>query len=135
MELTTETMAHVVVMMDRSTLHITEDEYGKLIELSANPKEKSVTVRGRLINLAAISSIMSLVDYYLDFPNKRPAETEGEYYQAEDRPFWDRQKHASALEGIAKGLGAYIEGPDYKGTNAPKELLANVEKKLVTVNT
>jgi hypothetical protein len=122
----------LIIFKDGSKKFLNEKAYKFVWDesLKGNP---IIHIGGQLVNLTSIKVLSSLEDYYVQYPSEKPRE----------KPLYDdftglgfsgiinkHKDNKAALNGMIKGLKHYIDGPDYKGTNAPLELLSKMESKL-----
>jgi len=124
-ELTTPN--YVIVFHDDSTTQITEKQYNAIVGGEA----KFIRLNGQLIARTSIAKILSLSDYYDQYPNKKPTVYEDKFKQYESieqravsRPNW--------IKGIIKGIQQHIDeqGGAEHASKGSLELLTKWQKKL-----
>ncbi len=121
---------HILIFKDGSKKYLNQKGYDVIwSKLEAGKKE--ILLNGSLISFSSISKILSLGEYFDQYPNERP------FYQ-------DRYKDLAGLgyEGIIKsvpcqrleqmiiGIKRYINSDRNQKTGYPEELLAIMEGRL-----
>jgi hypothetical protein len=76
------------------------------------------------------SKILTLEEYYRQYPSKRPGDTKPFTPPKVNRTQFSRQ---NALEGMIKGLKGYIASDQHKGTERTRKLFAMMESRLKAV--
>jgi hypothetical protein len=132
MNVSTNVSTHIIVFKDGSKKFINEKAYRFIWEESL--KESSIIhIGGQLINLHSIKTLSSLDEYYAQYPNEKPRENFKDWTGKGFAEIINGSGN-KALEGMIKGLKKYISSNQYKGTEAPLELLKLMEKKLNLTN-
>lgn len=70
-QLTTNPKTHIVIFHDRSEKSITQREADALFQA----REDFVRVDGQVINLKSVSKVLTISEYYQQYPEKRPPQT------------------------------------------------------------
>jgi len=137
--MTINSATHVILMKDGSKKYLNKKAYDfmwRKIEEGAS----EILMGGNLISMASVAQLMSLDEYYTQYPKDRPAQLNEFKFETVVK---NATTHRKALEGMIKGLKRYIastpENPVnpngcmpcwYQGTKAPLELLEKMEAKL-----
>lgn len=132
MELTNKVRDRVIVFNDGSSKFITREQEEMLFS-PAVVNYGSARIDGDYINLKSISRVISIEDYYSQFPAKRPA---AEYSEFDHKAFSEIRKgrvRKSALESMIEGMKKYIASDRYQGTSKPLELLKMMESRLLSL--
>lgn len=129
MELSTEVSEKsIIIFHDRSKKWISSKQAEAIYSMSGST-QKGVTIDGSFYTFSSISKILSVQDFYQQFPDERPEET----------PEWKKEDHVSlseqvnrtpeSLSGLLKGLKRYIDMELSKG-NTPKNAISLYDEKL-----
>lgn len=122
-----EQIKHIIVFHDKSTLEITGVQQEALLEASTSGK--FIKVSGHIINFASISKILTLGEYYKEYPDKIPDQRNifkrETYKELSIRELWE--KDVKRAKGIKKGLLRSIREKD---TPKKQELLKQVEETI-----
>jgi hypothetical protein len=125
--LTTEVKTNVIIFHDKSKKMITNTQ-AQIIFKESGTEKKSILIDGSLITFSSISKVLTLEEFYNEYPTEKPnivpewKETATDYRPLSDvasgNPKW--------LKGLIKGLKQYItENPE-----SPKAM--EMLKKFVT---
>ena len=125
---------YILVFIDGSKKYINTKAYD-IIWNSMAKGQDIIGLGNQMINLKTIKVMESLEEYYNQYPKERPPVYD-DFKQkiAEDQGFAGiinkHKDNKKALKEMIKGLEGYINSKRYKGTNAPKELLALMNNAL-----
>lgn len=146
MQISTNVTTHVIIFHDGSKKFINQKAYDQIWKNVETGIEK-IAMGGNIFHFASISKIISLEEYYNQYPDERPAPTMKDVgkIMAEKgiglREIINRENDTRHIESMIKGLKNYIastpENPlhtyggtaFYQRTQAPLELLAIMKKK------
>ena len=123
---TIEQNKHIIVFHDKSVLEITEEQQDKLLLASVSDK-KFIKVNGQVINFAGINKILTLGEYYKEYPKEIPQQRDifkrETYEELSVRELWE--SNIKRAKGIRDGLLKSIEEKD---TPKKRDLLAQADK-------
>jgi hypothetical protein len=69
----------VIVFHDKSKKWVTKAQAEHIFNASCEPGQKGILIDGSFYTFSAISKILSLKDFYDQFPDERPAETRNQF--------------------------------------------------------
>lgn len=130
-QLSTEREYAVILFHDKSEKYINEREYQSLLKATENPQIKSVSINGNLLSLGGINKVLTLEEYYTEYPERKPNAGYGQptsNYNFED--FRSEQLSKNGLASMIKGIKKAIAEFRAKGKEPTKalELLSKAEK-------
>lgn len=117
-QISTEVKSHVILFFDSSKVFITEQQRNGLIDKMTDSGVKQVDIDGQLYNLANIAKVLSLDEFYKEYPAQRPEPQREDQYKKyeglETRPI-GKNGLASMIAGLEKAIREYqAEGVDPK---------------------
>lgn len=136
-ELITDINTAVLVFHDGSNKYITQNQYEALIGQYTNPNLQKIEIGGSLYSKSAISKILTLEEFYEEYPTKKPElkginEISNLYEYDPSKDLRSEKLANKGLEQLLKGLGRYIAEEAAKGNKTPKAIAMyeQYEKKL-----
>lgn len=124
MELTKQS-TDVILFIDKSIIFIS-DENGQ-IKKACLEKDR-VVISGNIINTASISKILSVSEFYEQYPDKKPVVRKE--FNANSFIVKRLENEKAPLEGMIRGLKKYINSNENQGTGNPERMLKKLETKL-----
>lgn len=125
-ELTDIVFTHIIRFKDRSKKKITEASYNAIFKLSVTPNGTTkFTLQGQMYDLNGVDKLMSLEEYYEQYPNERPAPQK---ILTSTNSFVKRAPDY-ALKGMTKGLEQFIAERDGKVSQQVKDMLTNIQQR------
>jgi hypothetical protein len=126
-KITTENKTHVIIFVDKSKKHITEKEAELIFQKSATGL-KGILINGNAIMFSGISKILSLAEYYEQYPDQRPATTNYTKPSKEERVPFTKARHIKALKLMIVGFEKNFEGREMPPQS--KKILDNMRYRL-----
>jgi len=129
----------VIIFFDGSKRFITQPQAEQILNQSCLPGIDGIHLdKTFYFKFSSISKILSLQEFYGQYPKEVPeelseSETLAEYRKIEKPNLTESQakeRQIRKLEGLIRGVTDYINSTAYKGTGAPKELLKKFSLKL-----
>ncbi len=130
--LTTFSTKYIIVFHSGSIMEITGEQHETVLEQSTQPNARLINIDNQSINFASISQILSLHEYYKQYPDKIPEQRDIFKPETLEELSEEASKESEIekCKGLIKGLKRYIsENPE---TKAHKDL-SILEKKLSTL--
>ena len=113
----------VIVFHDKSKKWVTKAQAEHIFNASCEPGQKGILIDGSFYTFSSISKILSLKDFYDQFPDERPAETrnqfEEQYGSLGNQQI--RKPTGRAKELMLSGLATYIRDNPNRCENAKKQ--------------
>lgn len=136
-QLSTEVKNTVIIFHDGSRKFITNRQADIVISQSTTAA-KGIKIDGSFIAFSSISKILTLQEFYNEYPDERPPETQNKVFTTPAGDMLDRvisplklkQQRIRAFEQMIKGIKKYIDSDKNQGTGKPEILLAHMERKL-----
>jgi len=117
-------MSKAVIITYTGVHYVVEEE--QALKIAELPHDGEAYLNGSLIMRKNIADILTLEKYYETHPNKRPLIVDN--YKFLDGMGYTgiikKVGKGKAMKSMIKGLENYITSDNYKGTEAPKELLS-----------
>jgi hypothetical protein len=126
--LSTLTKEYIIVFQDGSKKWITRKAYDALVRFEGDASSK-LRIEGNIYKWNDIKKVLNKEEYYREYPENAPQTFTLD--RVEQVMFGNTERITSerAITGIIAGLKRYISSSDYKGTQAPHELLKKYEKR------
>jgi len=123
MELSTKVEEQsIIVFYDKSKKWVTRAQAEYLFNASCEPNKKGVKIDGSFYTFSSISKILSLKDFYDQFPDERPVTTvdhfKDNYGHLGNQQ--TRKPTKNALKQMLSGLATYIRENPNKCENAKR---------------
>jgi hypothetical protein len=117
-QLTTNPVTQVIIFHDSSRKMITEPQANLIFQASAGQNKSITTPQLGMITFSAIAKIISLNDFYEQYPDERP-DYRPEWKAEPTEPYKSVQDQIQANEamrsGVVKGLEQFIRGAESRG--------------------
>lgn len=125
MSLQTEVKNHVIIFIDKSKQYITEVQANAIMERSSNIQFKNIQIDESLINFSSISKILTLEDFYQQYPEEKPSaekvgEVKGSFFKDFDKQNYSGQGKSSMLRGYERAM-LELHGNDWINKMTQKE--------------
>lgn len=122
-QISTEVKRNIILFKDGSQKWITDSVYQQLVEMSEGGK---FTVDGNMYDYNMINKVLSNEEFYKEYPQNQPPV----YNFLEDLGVkFIKHDRKRALEKMIEGIKGYISSEQYRGTEAPKEILKSWERR------
>jgi len=133
MNLSTNVKSNVIVFYDKSLLQINQEQADYLFKLSTTGV-KGLKLNNQYYTFNSISKILSLEEYYKQYPNKRPT-TYKDFPELPKSETWSeskqKEKQAKRLEQMIIGITKYVNENTFNLT--AKKLKEKMEHRLELV--
>lgn len=106
-EISTEVKSHVIMFFDSSKVFITEQQRNGLIDRMTDSNVKQVDIDGQLYNLANISKVLTLQEFYNEYPKERPEpqrEDQFKKYEGLDNRPVGKNGMVSMIAGLERAI-------------------------------
>ena len=117
---------HIALLPNRTKLYLTDTQKQIILEKTLRNDITQIEIDYQYVPIVLLRNahLMSLVDYYQQHPEERPAPPQ-KTFSASPKPKYHKER---ALIGMMKGLKVFIDkNPD---ANNAKELCGKMEKRL-----
>lgn len=125
-------ITHALITYSGIHYLINQEQYNKFL---TKGREDEIIIDGCIVKVKNVGDPITIEKYYETYPNKRPPKQNlfnpNEAVKALGIQGLIKQtSDVFALEQMSKGLMKHINGPNYKGTDGPHELLDQINKKI-----
>lgn len=99
----------VIIFFDKSKLFIDMDQYNRLLIVMSDPAIKQVQIGYSVYYLGGISKVLTLQEFYDEYPSQRPDPRQGEDNKYANLP--DNRSAATSRNGLAsmiRGISKFI---------------------------
>lgn len=95
--------------------------------------DEELEIDGSILKVKNISDILTIEKYHETYPQRTPGRELPEFNKLPGMGMEGiiKNSHETAIKGMVAGLKKYISSDRYQGTEAPLELLKQMEKKLI----
>lgn len=138
-QLSTDVKNQVIIFHDKSKKFVTKQQAEVVINQSTTAA-KGIKIDGSFIGFSSISKILSLQEFYNQYPDERPAPTAhqdftgtGDILNRILTPIQINAKRIRAVDQLIKGLQKYINSDKNQGTKKPEALLAHMQERLTQI--
>jgi len=142
-ELSTDLMTQVIVFHDGSHKMITEAQAALIFQASAGTDKKSITTpKLGMITFSSIAKVISLEDFYTQYPDKRPEAPRETFTEEHKLLNQVRQPTQKAMELMKKGFiqqrmygnPSYTREQELLDFSEPRMTREEAEKELIYFN-
>ena len=120
--LSTTVYTAILIFKDGSTKWVTDNVYNQLLELGDDGK---FLIEGGMYDIKNVAKVLTKEEYYREYPDNVPP-----IYTKQILEVTKRMPTKRALQCAIQGIKDYISSSDYRGTDAPKEILRSWEHRL-----
>lgn len=139
-EVSTNPITQVIIFHDGSKKFITEPQASLIFQVSAGQTKSITTPNLGMITFSSIAKIISIDDFYEQYPEQRP-EYRQEWKEQPVEPYQTLEEQALATErgrnGLIKGLEQFIREAESRGESTvnAQEILNNYKENKLTEGT